>query len=251
MKRQIRLISLCLALIILCVSFTGCTRMLETIKSAQASILDNGNIKTPYHEYALLPAGDYDINATEYGSGLFFAEEGTPLLVASIFSDMSFEFSATLLNEDKFIEVENYGEDYECSYYCRLDLYDDISAKIEEGIEYTVYGYEVWGDDGYESTYLTEEQSAMIEDVLSTVKPKTMLAGSYMDYDYATSIYAHSEDLLFYKYAFDLCSLGEKYYFEVYGEDETLIYYVPEKYVSTFEEIITDSYGDEDMYFYY
>ncbi len=244
MKRLLRLISLSLVIIVLCASFTGCDRMIKDILASEVTKLENGNLRVDGNEYVMLPEGDYILNYSyaDFDRFLFMAEEGVPTLI----SYSGYENDARITKDGVFIETyaSVYYGDVE-AYYCRADLYDSVAVQIKNGIEYPLYGYEIPLDDvgyEYETTYLTEEQVSLVNEIFETAMPRVVSADVQWEYDSSVAIGSYSRDGFFYKDVCCLCLYNGSLYLEVYDwvnyDETTTLYRIPEKYRPVFEEIL-------------
>lgn len=229
MKKQLRLISLVLALLIACFAFCGCDA-LDEMRKTHAVWMDEEQtvISLNGKEYKLLP--ECNTLAPNEGNDISLTEGDVPLLLADMFSD----YYANLSEDEDFIVVDPYDgytqyfdKESETRNYCVSNRYDEICNRINETIiDYYCYDYDEFDAEvGY---YITKRYCLTLEEVdaVLTVR-KGEIAETvsqdidelYNNADYNLEIYQCSEDTIFRTYAFDLVFKNQKAYIvNDYGE---------------------------------
>ncbi len=221
MEKLLRLISLSLALLMVCFTFCGCDAIEEMRKThavwkdkEQTVILLNGK------EYKLLPECEELNPVCNSYYDYTVSKSEVPLLLAEQYGE-----SISLSADKKFLVLENESElidysHYDAKIYCITDFYEEICDRINssDGLEYLCYEYNTYDFDTDEYIsklyFLTEEES----EAVSTVLKHGAIDSLYDDnsyYDYCIEIYSCSEDALFRNYAFDLMFKGRNAYLSV------------------------------------
>ncbi len=260
MKNKTKIMVLILALLMMCVSFSGCAELDQmrkehavwTTKGSTDSITYMGN------EYIKLPGVN---NPTPMGlnvSPVYVTDSGVPVL-------LSHELSTLMeLSEDgNFLTGYVYDDSYyEYSYtssgtstreyissnyviYCKADIYDDVTTKINEEIEYPYYGYnyfvydEITGTDEYSYYYLTEEEIDAINTVIKEVEPVT--DNNVVNHMWLVSLDKISKNKYFMLESFEIfIDDYNRYYLASYSYtfDEYTIYQVPDEMKNIFDHIV-------------
>ena len=155
---------------VLCLSLSGC-KDLEEMRAEHAvwqedgSILWNGCV---YREVEDSSAWEKFGFVYDYIT-IYVTEEDVPVLLSDWFGEMvDVRAGGTVLSYCDYRYVE---PDYH--FYCREDAYDEMMAKMENGIDMTTYFYDYYDFDAGKSMtyYLTEEQANAIRRTLSAVMP--------------------------------------------------------------------------------
>ena len=239
-----RLISLLLVFVLL-LSFTGC-KALDDARAAQAffekdgSVLWNGVRYLPLPEAeSIYPAFDYTANNV-----LHVTEPDVPVLLSAFMGSL-FNYST-----DKAFLKQS-----EWSLYCRADLFDAVQYRILNGFEYEKYGYWYYcldKEETYEYTekscFLSDDQIDAVYEVIATVTPLSQPSVVSLDYDYAATLMACSDDLLFRDVFCDILYYNGTYYVVQSTENNYLIYEVPFSAVSVFEEILREQVEADRSY---
>lgn len=140
--------------------------------------------------------------------------------------------------------------------YCKESIYDDIMSQIENGIEYTHYGYEYYVlDDEYTQVpkdyYLSKDEAKIIEKIFKEVKPKTNNEDIYEDYYNLTSLCHYSDDRNFGEYTCEVFSSYnyDEYIIGVYIEslDTYDCYKVPQKYLDDVKKIFKNAEKSNEL----
>ena len=258
MKNKFKLLLLCFVLII-CSLLTGCDALDEmrehhatwTVAGKTDSITYKG---VEYKQIVASPLPDpmymrtYDtICVTEPDVPVLLSESRAVVLDISDNEN----FISGALFDDYTAEYDiNSDYKYEYSYeeptpvlYCKTDIYDNVMTEINEGIEYTSYGFEhVTGDLGDRKTELyrlTDEETSVINDIEETEEPiiSYEISESY-GYCYMFRLLEVSDDEHFAQTAYDVYMNALYDYYLVYYPDDMTIsraYKVPEKHKEIFD----------------
>ena len=129
-------------------------------------------------------------------------------------------------------------------------------SQIENGIEYTHYGYEYYVlDDEYmqvpKDYYLSKDEADLIEKIFKEVKPKTNNEDIYEDYYNLTSLCHYSDDRNFGEYTCEVFSSYnyDEYIIGVYIEslDAYDCYKVPQKYLDDVKKIFKNAEKSNEL----
>ena len=198
MKRTLKISALALVIAMLCLSFCGCaalddrkdTHAVWTQKGSKDSITYNGEV------YKLLENEDEHNPAynEENLLTLYVTEPDVPAILSKRFgidlqlsSDENFitgvlydEYNIGYHNDSPIPLTGEYGLYAETGFftlvfYCKEDMYDEITEKLEAGVNYTGYGYGYWAfEDGNENSYhffyLSDEDAKFMDKVIDEVK---------------------------------------------------------------------------------
>ncbi len=244
MKKYLRILSALCLVCLLIPTLCGCA-MVDELRESRATYDGDGNILWNGTVYKKLPINEDFCPETNH-SEVYVADEDVPVLLLSTYGDQML----TADKEKLFLEHNSYmDERYELApvYYCREDRYDEFFKKIRYGfpIETVCYHYGYYDEEKMEyiekEYHLTDEQRSTIEKIMTTVKPTQSGEGWYLDYEWMVSLYDCTEDMLFQRYAMDVCVSGKTYYLRVDDERHTYFYQVPEEYETVFGQIM-DAY---------
>ncbi len=180
------------------------------------------------------------------GSAFYFTEtsSSTPFSLLR----PAFYFTETSVHHDKIEERD--------VTYCKESIYDDIMSQVENGIEYTHYGYEYYVyDEEYmevpKNYYLNSDESDLIEKILKEVKPKAETQELYDKYYSLCELYHYSDDRNFGEYTFEVFASEnyDEYIFGVYIEslDAYDCYEVPEKYLDDVKKIFKNAEESNEL----
>lgn len=202
MKKYIKLLSVCLLTVIMCLSFCSC-KELDEMRDDQA--IWGKTEQTLYFrdaEYKLLPACN-DLSLVPGGHG-YVTDSDVPVLLSSSHGDrMSYDRDAI------FVVYGYWANKSECNkVWCRTDKYEEVCAAIES---YEMNRYCVWNpkfEDGYYCerytslyTILPAEVSDIIDFALATEGEKCNDDYGYSEWNgygnYIEDIYACDETLQF------------------------------------------------------
>ncbi len=142
--------------------------------------------------------------------------------------------------------------------YCKKEIYDDITKRLEEGVEYTHYGYEYFTYDKetfldkQNYYYLSSDEAKVIDKIFEEVKPHFDEQVIYDSYSMCY-LYNLSDDHIFGK---EICEIyvspdGKTYYLAKYfeGVDKYDVYEVPEKYNDDMKKITKDAESTLNIYY--
>lgn len=270
MKKNRKFLILLLALAMMCLCLTGCDE-LDTMKQSHGHWVTEGDTSSfnlNDETYVLLEDAE-NLNPmynSQHEDIIYITDPDVPVLLSTSYSN-TFEIS----DDGNFVVGSlpyNYKAEYkdstflfspiitvsesmdgEAVTYCKEDIYNEVSKKIAEGIEYTGYGYSYFITDRssymdtYHYYYLSDEECEAINKVVETVKPIT---GSDMPYyeGYMLSLDKISEDKMFAESSYDINrnAYGD-YSLDHYSfvTEEYTSYIVPEKYKDIFDKITEKS----------
>lgn len=252
MKKNIKFSVLIIALLMLCLCLTGCSE-LDTMREQQAFWTEKGSIDSITYngiEYKKLPGYEPPAPTGHQFQPVFVTDADVPVLLSnelSTYMDLSDDGNfltgfVTMTPEHDVITM--YTPLTNTSYssyeggdatYCKADIYDEVVAKIEEGIEYTSYGYEYWvfneetDTHDYKYYFLTDEESSAINEVVEEVKPVPESDISYKTL-WIASLDKISEDKYFAKTSYEI-------YYDDYLDTYYLVYYSPSLGTHTHYEV--------------
>lgn len=247
MKKMLRRAAWLFAAALLVCSLCGCS-YLDELRANQATYDTDGNICWKGSTYKLLNYSDSLYPEMDYDTSIYVTEPDIPVLLCE-FLALDYLNPST---DGRFLETEEYN------YYCREDVYEEISGRLQADFEpevicyfYDTYDEQTW--DYEENIYtLTQEQVEAIELVVTTVEPvSNSETGIYPSYDYSVYIYECSADMLLQTCSTELAVFGEQYYLLVYTETDVLIFTVPEGCNEIFDGIVSayetaEGWTDED-----
>ncbi len=266
MKKILKISALGLAVIIMCMSFCGCAELDEQ-KESQAFWTEAGSKDSITYNgktYKLLENNEYHNPQYNHGWGktIFVTEPDVPILLSTDFGiDLQLSSDGTFISgyiSDKYEEEINnpyifpfYSEsslNYTTEnghmvYYCDEEIYDEITAEIDKGINYTGYGYEYWSydknssEEAYNYCYLSDEDAKLLDKILKEVEP----VQSALPYEYMSicMIDEVSEDKHFGKMTYELhYDTDGNFYLSSSSETGIFtIYEIPEKYEDDFKRM--------------
>ena len=245
MKKVIRIIALVLTISLIAVSSCSCNA-LDTLKSNHGYWNNNGGITLGENEYKLLPYNEYFFPETmNYNTEITITDKDVPVLAGAFVGMKGY------ISDDRLIiEFSDESE-----FYCRADKYDEIINRMNGGVKFDNYSYPYDGfnEEGEWSTSwytLTNEQKAVVDNVLNTVTPTVLPNNMNIEYDYCIYLEECSSDMLFRRELTAICYTDGKYYLIDYSADEgTLLTEVPAEYNSVFEKICEKQIeSDYDFY---
>ena len=121
----------------------------------------------------------------------------------------------------------------ENTYYCSAAEYNAICTRLETPFQPEILCYwygessEDYFDYEYKSYTLTNEQAAVISQVLETVAPSTLGTEFFLDYDWSVPLESCSADMLLRRNDMEIAVRADTYYLVVYDGAEKLVYTVP------------------------
>ncbi len=263
MKKNTKFIVLIIALLMLCLCLTGCSE-LDTMREQQAFWTEKGSIDSITYngtEYKILPGNNHPIPLGYKHNPIFVTDPDVPVLLSNEFSTyMNLSDDGNFLTGfvypyPKTTYISDEGTE---ATYCKADIYDEVIAKINEGIEYTSYCYQYWiYDDEADSDecyyyYLTDEEADAINKVAEEVKP---VFDSEIPYEtlWLAPLEKVSEDNYFVKSSFELYydDYDDTYYLVSFSPSlETHSHYeVPKKMNDIFDKISEKAIEGNDYYF--
>ncbi len=251
MKKVKRSLALLLALILVCLSATGCNAI-EEMRNNQAFYTETGGVKLRDTDYLPLPQNEYfrpfkrDDNTV-----IRITEPDVPVLLSSEFGDYG-----SLYNDGEILYC-NYMD----SYYCRVDKYSEYNAVLTAPFEPTgyCYTYHVLDTDTLEYIehiyQLTDEQAKTVDEILATVTSTVQDRNANYTYDYFVQLNACDDTMLLRDEAVGIAKNGNEYTIvrsNYNGERDDLRYTVPSEYSAMFDSIVKqgfDAVKASDKYF--
>ncbi len=259
MKKMKRFVALLAALILVCLSATGCNAI-DEMRAHHGVYAENGDvIMVGDTQYRLLPDNRYLAPSNADPDPIYVTDKDVPVLLSSRLGVTFHSFNDGLL-----LQSSAYGEE---RYYCRADKYDELAVRLEEGFNPTgyCYRYSVYNTETYEyeeHTYrLTKEQEAVIRDIVTNNTGVIRDVNERYNNDYSIMLYACSDDMLLQDYEFTIEKKQGYYYHLIEYDDITntdIAYFVPYEQYTVFDAIfkskldaekIEDDYYD-DLYGY-
>lgn len=271
MKKILKISALTLAVIMMCLSFSGCAE-LDLMREEQCFWTNEDNIDsiTLSNEEVYLKLDD-EVADNLYYPGYSFnpihvTEKDVPVLLSReystqlelsdnknyIYGFVGNESGVEGLIPNALISEYHYfvgGDGQGINVlYCKEELYDDIMKQYNDGIEYTHYGYDYhiyqYDDDGtpaedISGNYdLTKEETKLVDKILKDIKPDT---DSDVPYDsiYICTLFKLSENNIFCGDPYEIYTVNDDYYIAKYSDalDTNSVYKVPTKYDSDFDNI--------------
>lgn len=262
MKKVKRILALLLALILVCLSATGCNAI-DDMRARHGYYTESGSIMLGKTEYRLLPTSKYLATLDTGDGSVYVTDKDVPVLLSTTLGTGFDSYNdGLILRSEDYVEVLD---------YCRADKYDELVAKLEEGFTPTGYCYTYSVFDTETKTYkerayrLTEEQEEAVRDITATVVGEARDEYARYNNDFNISLYACSDDMLLQDYRYTIEKTHQWYYLVEYdnvtGMD--LVYDVPDEKYAIFdaickcqvdaekaeEQYYSDLYGyDEDVY---
>lgn len=281
MKKILKISALILAVVVMCLSFSGCAQ-LDTMREQHATWTEAGNTDSITYKGEVFKKlettnGIYPARSSSQWNGIYVTEPDVPVLLSQ---NLAVELQ--LSKDENFIYgylYDQYDTEYNPVYmtvgflyesmgyrsgegkdviYCKESLYDELSKSVEDGVKYTTYGFEYWTIDEESYEYddyhyytLTEEEAKLIDKVIKEQKHEEMVELDY-DYNFITSLEHLSEDGYFATYAIDVFknNTGD-YALAKYSGSLGLhyVYEVPRDLNDEFEKIFKDA--EDDMIYAY
>lgn len=249
MKKTYRILALFTALILVCLSATGCNAIDEMRKN-HAFYNADGSIMLDNTDYLLLPENAF---FSPYNSDdtrtIEITEADVPVLLSTIWGT-----TGTLYNDGEILLV-----DYGKTCYCRKDKYEQYNALLAAPFEPTGYCYTYFVLDTedtlmyIEHNYkLTADQAKAVDEILATITPSVRDENASYYSDYSQELYACDDTMLLRKDAVCLEKTGDKYYLVEYNVDSDREYEVPTEYHVIFDGIIKQAFdaqkAEEEYY---
>lgn len=241
MKKATRLIALFAALMLVCLSATGCNAI-DEMRNNQAFYTETGGVKLRGTDYIPLPHNEYFRPFKHDDSTVIrITEPDVPVLLSSEFGDYG-----TLYNDGEILYC-NYMD----SYYCRVDKYPEYNAVLAAPFEPTGYCYTYHVLDTDTMNYiehiyqLTAEQAKAVDEILATVTPTVQDTNASYTYDYFVELNACDDTMLLRDEAVSIAINGNEYTIvrtNYNGQREDLRYTVPSEYNAMFDSIIKQGY---------
>lgn len=236
MKKATRLIALFAALILVCLSATGCNAI-DDMRAHHGFYTKTGSIMLGDTEYLLLPENEYFSPLSDNADAVYVTDKDVPVLLSAMLGD-----GFDLYNDGLILSNGIYGEDQN---YCRADKYDEIAAQMvgefhPTGCCYTYSVLDTETEMYEERNYLlTEEQVEAVNEVLGTVERVTRAQNVKYTYDYGIELYACTDNMLLQNWVCNIEKNDNAYYIVIYdyafaAETE---YAVPYEYTATFDAI--------------
>lgn len=241
MKRIISVISV----LAMCLSLCSC-KALDEMRANHAIYNENGNIECNGYEY--YPVQGYDLysyaNATDI---IHLTDADVPVLLSAFLSDTAY------INEDRTIIEAYISNNYNDSYYCRSDLYDELMQQLNGEVAYEKYYYEYFNGDDYVERILTENEVQALNDaLLYAVTAERILPTDYQYSEYAFAyISAKDKNGLFTAPVCGIYKGDGTFFLELTEADSWYFIEVPQEYHGIFDDIIEDAEWVYENYGFY
>ncbi len=219
----------------LCFSLCSCVALGGS--DAQAYYKDEAKTEIVFdnNTYKLLDVKiDDEISVSTYNAGNVI-EEGTPDILAVFLSDVMW------YNDQKTI-IEIVDDEVNSTYYCRTDVYDEIS-QITENLELDYLCYTTFDDENNPDDHALEgDIVTAVNEIVSTQTPKQEEVSS----EKYVSIYKCDKTMTFQQAYVDVDLLDTgKYVITSYNDDfDTFVYEIPSEKLDMFKTLV-DTYGTE------
>lgn len=218
-----RLFAIILILVLLCLSFTGCT--MERMRKTHLVFDEEGNINLNGQTYIYLQdTRDLLVPELDYSQTYYTTDADVPLLLQEMFG------ASTYLSKDgRFLML------WHSDIYCRSDIYEEVAAKVQNPGELEYFGYY---NDEHGFVLMNKEDSAWLRGVLEQLEPHSDILVE--NQEHMTQLEACSEDLLIRQYVYTVYRSSVGYYFERYndvsGNYEVLVF--PQEQEGRLEQIL-------------
>ena len=253
MKKTTRILALCIALVFVCLSATGCNAI-EEMRERHGFYTKTGSIVIDDTEYLLLPKNKYFSPLRDNADQIYVTDKDVPVLLSAMLGD-----GFDIYNNGLILSNALYGEDRN---YCRADQYQELAALMESEFNPTGYCYtysvldiedtEWYIDHNY---LLTEEQEAAVNNILATVEGIQRMENAEYHYDYYVALHACSDNMLLQEHAVSIEKNNDTYYIVDYMNSDNengIEYVVPSEYNTIFDGIIkqeVDAKEKEEAYY--
>lgn len=248
MKKAKRLVALFAALILVCLSATGCNAI-DEMRKAHGYYTETGSIKLGDTEYFLLSDNEY-FSPGGSGDYIYVTDSDVPVLLSAILGDELITYNDGVILGDWYSEI----------YYCRADKYDEVAAQIAGEFNPTdyCYSYSAYNTktDMYEQRdyLLTEEQKNAVRRILATVDGVERAENAYYTYDHAVSLEVCTGNMLLRDWRYDIEVSNGTYYLienDLFAANG-IEYKIPAEYNTVFEGIMAASVdAEKDMQAYF
>lgn len=218
--------------VLLC-SLAGCAE-LDEMRSKHALLQDNGDIIWQDAVYKELPNSQY-LNPDEdlWKAAVCLTEDDVPVLLSE-FNVLAHLFSC---ENGTFLRA---GSGLRPTYYCREDLYDQVTEELNapftaDVMFFNYYTYDI--DTSKQHRYvLTDEQFAMVEHIVTNTQP---IAEYNADYRSENSfILKKGSKSLLRQYSFaTVYKTGNDYFLLVQENGARCLFQVPEEYEVPFSNL--------------
>lgn len=181
---------------------------------------------------------DDEINVNTYNGGSV-VDEGTSDILAIFLSDVMW------YNDEKTL-IELVDDELNSSYYCRLDVYDEIS-QIAEKLELDHLCYTTFDDEANPDDHMLENDMALaVEEIVSSQTPRKAEVSS----EKFVSIYKCDKNMIFQQAYVDVDLLDNgKCVITGWDEDyNTLVYKIPEEKLKMFEKFVEENYTEFSLF---
>ncbi len=214
MNKHVFRLAGCILLTALLLGLCGCKQSLEQARSARAVYTDNGDIvyngQTYLHifqeklnQYYYNPeSGLYEYPDLHSKNELYVTQPDVPLLLSKNIGDrVTFSDDGIYLRRHIPAPLLGAPED---RYYCRADIYDQCLPSLSQDDTRCFYEYQTYNpqqhmmNKEYVRYFLTQQQLATVEQVLSTVEPVEEVAFAGLDAFYFFHLYRMQDGHLRY-----------------------------------------------------
>lgn len=251
MKKVTRILALLLALMLVCLSATGCNAI-DDLRARHGYYTESGSIMLDKTEYRLLPDNEYFSPINADVDSIYVTDKDVPVLLSAMLG-VGFD----RYNDGLILSTTMYDKELN---YCRSDKYEEIAAQMTgefnpTGHCYTYLVFDTETEMYEEYNYLlTKEQDNAVNKVLDTVEPVKRAENATYTCDYSISLYACTDNMLLQDWVYDIEKSQNTYYIVMINPiaDADVEYTVPFEYNATFDAILKnkiDAEKAEEQYY--
>lgn len=247
MKNIKKLLLIITIVLTMCMFLGGCTQLDDMREQHAVWTVAGEDDSITYKgvEYKKLPPPEYPNEYFfGYSNTIYVTDPDVPVLLSGSYGE-----ALDISKDDIYIYGYLFDNEYEYIssghdvYYCKAELYDEITAKAEEKIEYTKYAYLYYDDmtdfSEIKAYYLTDKEMETVDKIVSEEKPLEN-SDIYNNGYYLVDLQKFSDDGYFCKASYEIYGDDKGNYYLVdytYSLDEYSVYSVPKEMYSTFDNI--------------
>ncbi len=228
MKKSLRLLALITAVMLLCLSFTGCSA-LDDMRARHGIFADDGSIHVNGEKYLRLPDNAYFSPIDDSFSAIYVTGKDVPVLLASFSDNVHYIYDSGDI-------IEN---DSGTQFYCREKLYASLAPLMEAPFAPTGYCYAYSTFDIKDHSYSTQFcrlSNTQANLILEVTTNEELIYSEKYDVVDGIIIQACSDNLLLRDSRYELFTLGNGYVIFDFVND--IAYSVPAQYNSMCEAIM-------------
>ncbi len=233
MKRKI---ALALVLVLVCLSFAGCT--LEKQRQSHLKFDENGNI--PYNDniYILLEDNSALLDPALNEEEIFYlTEPDVPLLLQK-----KYGMYAYVSMDERFIYSAGL-------YYCRSDIYEKVAAELKNPeMENFCYDLSYYGI--YEAFLISQEDAKWLRELVQQIEPEQSDIWYSAGPEVIAKLYSCNADMFLREYAYTVYRVGLSYCLRSVDAKKgiELVYQIPAVDTPRFAAIFENSLVDYKAY---